>query len=300
MGAMAHWVLAGLLISIFLTVTTYFLAYHRYRAMLEGAAQANLRIRRKSGLLPLLSSKPRQAAVGSFIAKTLAASSHHRMILMGYLGFGAAILVTGVLGIRSVVQPVRWIAADFIYAHLLMVIFMLIGFRHLFSSPVELQANWIFRITEQEGRKEWLRAVDRFVLWVGAAGLFLVPFPLELKLLGWRALGESTLLAVFGLLCFECVFYSWEKLPFTCSHLPGKFPVWLRALQLFGLIALLPPAHSLLLACLYNPPLFSAVLIVLLFAATLMNRNRMRARGEIRLKYEESLEPAVISLRLLK
>jgi hypothetical protein len=181
-----------------------------------------------------------------------------------------------------------------------MVIFMLIGFRHLFSIPVELQANWIFRITEQEGRKEWLRAVDRFVLWVGAAGLFLVPFPLELKLLGWRALGESTLLAVFGLLCFECVFYSWEKLPFTCSHLPGKFPVWLRALQLFGLIALLTPAHSLLLACLYNPPLFSAVLIVLLFAATLMNRNRMRARGEIRLKYEESLEPAVISLRLLK
>jgi hypothetical protein len=61
---------------------------------------------------------------------------------------------------------------------------MLIGFRHLFSIPVELQANWIFRITEQEGRKEWLRAVDRFVLWVGAAGLFLVPFPLELKLLG--------------------------------------------------------------------------------------------------------------------
>ena len=299
MWAMAHWALAGLLGSMFLTLITYFLAYRR-SAALEDVAQAKPRIRRQSGLLELLSSKPRQAGVCAFIGKTLASSSHHRMILMGYLGLGGAILVTGVVGIWSMVQPGRLIAADFIYAHLLMVIFMLIGFRHLFSIPVELQANWIFRITEPEGRKEWLGAVDRFVLGLGATGLFLAPFPVELKLLGWRAVGESTLLAVFGLVCFQCVFYSWEKLPFTCSHLPGKFPVWLRALQLFGLIMLLAPARSFLLVCLYNPVLFSAVLIVLLVAATLMNRNRMRARGEIRLKYEESLEPAVLSLSLLK
>jgi len=299
MWAMAHWALTGLLGSMFLTLITYFLAYRR-SAVLEDVAPAKPRIRRQFGLLELLCSKPRQAGVCSFMGKTLAASSHHRMILMGYLGFGAAILVTGVVGIRSMVQPGRLIAADFIYAHLLMVIFMLVGFRHLFSIPVELQANWIFRITEPEGRKEWLGAVDRFVLGLGTTGLFLAPFPVELKLLGWRALGESTLLAVFGLVCFQCAFYSWEKLPFTCSHLPGKFPVWLRALQLFGLIMLLAPARSFLLVCLYNPVLFSAVLIVLLVAATLMNHNRMRAHGEIRLKYEESLEPAVLSLSLLK
>src|SRR5262249_48092397 len=121
MLAVSHWALAGLLGSMFLTLITYFLVYHR-SAVLEDVAQVKPRIGRQSGLLELLSSKP-QAGVCLFIGKTLAASSHHRMILMGYLGLGGAILVTGVVGIRSMVQPGRLIAADFIYAHLLMVIF---------------------------------------------------------------------------------------------------------------------------------------------------------------------------------
>ena len=101
-------------------------------------------------------------------------------------------------------------------------------------------ANWAFQITEGEGRREWLRAVDRFVLFWGAAVMLIVPFPLEVRLLGWRAVAESVLFAAFGLLCYEWIFSSWEKLPFTCSHLPGKTPTWILALQLFGLLGLLP------------------------------------------------------------
>jgi hypothetical protein len=33
----------------------------------------------------------------------------------------------------------------------------------LFSLRTELKANWMFQITEGEGRRQWLRAVDRFV-----------------------------------------------------------------------------------------------------------------------------------------
>ena len=49
-----------------------------------------------------------------------------------------------------------------------MLLLLLIGTRHLFSLPTELEANWIFQITEGEGRGQWLRAVDRFVLFWGA------------------------------------------------------------------------------------------------------------------------------------
>jgi len=135
--------------------------------------------------------------------KTLAASSQHRTILMGYIGFGLAILLSGLLGMRQVVESSRLIAASFVYAHVIVLIFMLVGFRHLFSIPMELQANWVFRITEQEGRKEWLAAIDQFVIFVSGAILLLIPFPLEFKLLGWRAMSESILLGAFGLLCFE-------------------------------------------------------------------------------------------------
>jgi hypothetical protein len=68
---------------------------------------------------------------------------------------------------------------------------------------VELKANWLFQITEGEGRRQWLRAVDRFVLFFGAAAMLVIPFPLEARLLGWRAVSESALFAVFGLLCYE-------------------------------------------------------------------------------------------------
>jgi len=61
--------------------------------------------------------------------------------------------------------------------------------------------------------------------------MLLAPFPLELKLLGWHAVVEVALFGGFALLCYEWAFSSWEKLPFTCSHLPGKTPMWIRFLE---------------------------------------------------------------------
>jgi len=282
-------------------LATYVVSYQRHRVILiEGEPTTNRGRQRLFPILSWLTPKPRQQAVTSFIVQTLSASSQHRTILTGYIGFGLAILFSGLLGLRGVVQPGRLIAASFVYAHVVVFIFLLVGFRHLFSIPTEVRANWIFRITEQEGRREWLGAVDRFVLLIGGGGLLLIPLPFEFKLLGWRGVSEVILLGAFGLLCFERVFYAWEKLPFTCSHLPGKFPMWVRALQLFALFAFLTPVNALLLSCLYNWALFFFVLTILLVTWAMLHSNRMRARDEVRLKYEELPDPAILSLSLLK
>jgi len=66
-------------------------------------------------------------------------------------------------------------------------------------------------------------AIDQLILGLGAAALLLAPFPFEVALLGWLGVRETMLLAALGLVCFEAMFYSWEKLPFTCSYLPGRF-----------------------------------------------------------------------------
>jgi hypothetical protein len=220
------------------------------------------------------------------------------MILMGYGGLGFAVLLTGLIGMANVFKA-RAVAAGFVYYHLLALLFLLIGARHLFSLPTELRANWIFQITEGEGRGAWLGAVDRFALFWGAALMLAIPLPLEIRLLGWRGMEEAVLLLALGLLCYEWAFSSWEKLPFTCSHLPGKTPIGM-ILAFFGLLGVVAAVHTLLLAILYSGVAYAIVVTVLLAVWTRVHSIRRQGWARLRLKYEEMPAPAVFALNLLK
>ena len=301
MQALAHRALAALAIAVGLVLLTYSISYRRHRALLVEGMSAPGKSRRWPGVVfDWVIPDPRRQGVIVFLARTLAGSSQHRTILMGYGGFGLAVFLSGLIGMREMVGPARVAAADFVYAHTILLVFLLIGVRHLFSIPVELKANWAFQITEGEGRREWLRAVDRFVLYPGALAMLVLPFPLEVHLLGWRAPGEAVLFAVFAVVCYEMVFASWEKLPFTCSHLPGKTPAWILSLYLLGLLVALPTVNWLLLECLYHPALFAVTLIVLLAAWVRLFAARRESWGYLRLSYEEVPDPAIHGLNLLK
>jgi hypothetical protein len=301
MQALALRALMAFGIAVVLTLVTYSISYRRHRALLvEGATAARKSRRWRGALFDWLVPNPRRQGVIVFLTRTLAGSSQHRTILMGYGGFGLAIFLSGLIGMREMVEPGRVVAADFVYAHTILLVFLLIGVRHLFSIPVELKANWAFQITEGEGRREWLRAVDRFVLYPGALAMLILPFPLEVYLLGWRAVGESVLFAMFAVVCYELVFSSWEKLPFTCSHLPGKTPAWFLSLYLLGLLVALPMVNWLLLECLYHPAAFVVVLTILLAAWARLHATRRDGWRELRLLYEEAPDPAIHGLNLLK
>jgi hypothetical protein len=301
MQALAHRALNALAIAVVLVLLTYLVSYKRHRTLLVEGVSAPRKSRRWPGaVFDWLVPDPRQQAVIAFLAKTLSGSSQHRMILMGYAGFGLAILLSGTIGMRELVDPSRAASAGFVYSHVILLVFLLIGVRHLFSIPVELKANWAFQITEGEGRRQWLRAVDRFVLYSGSAVMLILPLPLEVKLLGWSAVSELVLFTSFALLCYEWIFASWEKLPFTCSHLPGKTPGWILALRLMGLLVLLPIVNALLLACLYNPIAFAVVLIVSFAAWARIRAARREGWGDLRLRYEEMPDPAIHTLNLLR
>ena len=301
MPALAQRALGALAVAVVLVLLTYLISYRRHRTLLvEGVAAPRRNWRWRGVVFDWVVPDPRRQAVIVFLARTLAGSSQHRTILMGYGGFGLAVFLSGTIGMPNMVEPARVVAADFVYAHAILLVFLLIGVRHLFSIPVELKANWAFQITEGEGRREWLRAVDRFVLYPGAAVMLILPFPLEVHLLGWRAVGEAVLFAVFALLCYEGIFSSWEKLPFTCSHLPGKTPAWILALYLLGLLAVLPMVNWLLLECLYHPAVFVVVLMILLGGWVRLHAARREGWGELRLRYEEEPDPAIHGLNLLK
>ncbi|MGD0778987.1 MAG: hypothetical protein ABSC05_39925 [Candidatus Solibacter sp.] len=301
MQALAHRALTALGMAVVLVLVTYTISYRRHRALLVEGVSAPGKSRRWTGaVFDWLVPDPRRQAVIVFLAKTLAGSGQHRTVLMGYGGFGLAVFLSGMIGMRGVVEPARVAAADFVYGHVILLVYLLIGVRHLFSIPVELKANWAFQITEGEGRREWLRAVDRFVLYPGAAVMLILPFPLEVHLLGWRAVGEAALFTALALLCYEWIFADWEKLPFTCSHLPGKTPAWFLALYLLGLLVLVPMVNWLLLECLYSAPSYVAVLAILLFGWRRLHTAREEGWGYLRLRYEEEPDPAIHGLNLLK
>ena len=299
MAVMARWAIQGLVGVIAVVLGVYLVSYRRHRTlMMEGTAGAKKDRRWLGAIFDRLVPDAREQAAMVFLAKGMWSNGPHRMVLMGYAGFGLAVLLGGMIGIAGIVGAERVAAARFVYGHVILLTFLLIGLRHLFSIPVELRANWAFRITEREGRRQWMRAMDRFVWLFGAGTLIILPLPLEVWLLGWRAVSEPALMTVFGMVCYQALFASWEKLPFTCSYLPGKKPMWMVALRLFALLAALPVVNGILLACLYNPLLFAGVFLAQLAVGIRFHRSRREAWGELRLRYEESPDPAVNTLNL--
>ena len=299
MHALAQRAVAALIASVIAALTTYLVSYRRHRTLLMEGPSGPAKDRCPSAIFRWLIPEPRQQAIVGFMMQTLSRSGHHRMILMGYGGLTFAVLLSGLLGVENLLGRERAAASGFIYFHVVALLFLLIGARHLFSLPVEWKANWLFQLTEGEGRHAWVRAVDRFLLFWGAL-LMAAPLPLEIRWLGWRGLGEAALACAVGLLAYDCFFSSWNKLPFTCSHLPGKTPGWSLALQFFGVVTLVPVLNAAFLATLYHGLVFVPVLAVLIAAWTRAHALRREGWSDLRLKYEELPDPAVHGLNLLR
>jgi hypothetical protein len=302
MAALAQRAQAALALTLSLSVLCYLLSYKRHRKlMMEGPSVSSRGDRQWTGaILEWLVPNPRQQAILVFMTKTLARSSQHRMILMGYGGFGLAILLTGILGLQQAIAKPDRTAACFVYAHVILLTFLLIGLRHLFTIPVEWKANWTFQIAERQGRLDWLRAVDRFILFWGAVLMLVIPLPIEVRLLGWRAVAEAVIFAAFGLLCYEWVFNNWQKLPFTCSHLPGKIPTWMLTLWGVGILGALPAVNGLLLISLYHPIVYVVMLAAIVALWLGLFSARREGFGDLRLTYDDLPDPAIHGLNLLR
>ncbi len=169
------------------------------------------------------------------------------------------------------------------------------GFRHVLSIPVELRANWIFQITESQGRAEWMSAVERFVMAYAIAPIYLILFPLSVYVFGWAtALRMTAMQLVVSLLIFEVLFHSWQKLPFTCSYIPGQRPlVGLVAAYIGTLCALVPILSVMIAASSRVWFLFPFYFANFCGLYIWVRRMRREGWGEAKLIYEDL--PAVVT-----
>ena len=240
-GSYSRDAVLAMTLPIVVSVFAYLVSYHFYRrVLLEARPQRSPDRKTGAGsyLLERWISNPHELAIFAFIWKTLARSRTHRLILLAYGGIALGAITTSVLDMpRPSLRNEGMYGLIVVLAPLAVAMLVTVGLRYLFTLPESYIANWIFRITDRTGRAAWLAAVERFVVCCGIAPIFLASLPATFAILGWLRAIAATLLGFFtALIWFESLFRRWQKLPFTCSYLPGQKPVWLTLVR-YGLAA---------------------------------------------------------------
>ena len=223
----------ALAIAVAMFCITWAAGFRRhYRRTLE-AEDTDLRRPRPSvfGWLP---GSNEEHAIFRFTGRILARSSTHRLFLASYWSVGIAI---GLLTTIVVRNGRLGVSPDGLRGFPLLVVFFVIsGFRAAFQFPAELASNWLFRMTEEHWTEVSRRATRKRVLASGLLPAFLLILPLEMA--RWGVLPgvfHSAFQLSAGALLVEVLFWSFNKVPFTCSYFPGKVSLALLAgLYLYG------------------------------------------------------------------
>ncbi len=168
--------------------------------------------------------------------RTLLRSRQHRMILSFYGGLGITIAVGYVkVTNRSFESAGGAISNSFLFASMLMMILTVLALRVTASIPISLSANWIIRVTQVRSATDYRKAVRWSWVTLGVAPVLFVIAVLLPFAPPWRpALGHFWVMFCLGILMVEVCLYTFNKIPFTCSYLPGKgsihFAFWAGAL----------------------------------------------------------------------
>jgi hypothetical protein len=249
---------------------------------------------------------PMQTAVGQFSVRTLMRSRQHRVMLSFYagIGLGLAMFISGAPELYHHTSGLgAWSRANvsLMMASALILCAAVLGTRVVFSLPLEFRANWIFRIMPRAGVSECLAATRRSLyglsvapVWIASAALFFWLWP-------WRTAAEHlAVLALLGTIVAELCLHGFQKIPFTCSYLPGKTHFNMALMYLVVFLLAVEWGASLEMGALSSPARFAAAIAIFMCAAGLARwRTAVQAKAEeAEVQFDESPEPAIFALDL--
>jgi hypothetical protein len=186
-------------------------------------------------------------------------------------------------------------------ASVVMLALAILGARVVFTLPLQLPANWIFRSIGVQGGPGTLAAARRALLALSAAPVWLATAVVSLRLWPWReAAAHLAVLGLLGVALTDLALYGFRKIPFACSYLPGKSPVHMLFLAAFGLMWLVHLGVTFERGALEEPRTMTALLVLLaVVAAGVRWGTAAVARSEPRaLQFEEVPPPVVMGLGL--
>lgn len=282
-----------------LTVLLYAATYRRLlRRAIEGEAtttspRSALAMVRASMRRLLVTAIPNGTtrAVCFFVLHTIGRSRRHKMLLAMYMGVAIAMVLSIVLP-RAVQRGWEGFArpdAALLSAPLLLVFFATVGIRALIAIPVEIKANWIFRVGEAADAAAVISGVAAAML-----GGAIVPVALGAAAIAamlWgpsMAIEHGLFVAALGWLLAELLVLPLTKFPFACTYLPGGsrmrvlWPFYMMAFTIFTF----GMGRYQALAFRYGQALLEETLAVMFAAAAFRLLRRMRLQRSAGLRFE--------------
>jgi hypothetical protein len=245
---------------------------------------------------------PLADALTRFSMRTLLRSRQHRMILSFYLGIGITIVVWHARTGPGASGPAgETISSWFLFASILTMLLTVLALRVVASIPISLAANWIIRITQVRSAKDYQQGIRFSWLILGVAPVLLVIAAFLLAASPWRpALGHFCVMLWLGILLVEVCLYTFPKIPFTCSYLPGKaeihFAFW-ACVMIF--VRLLNEGAELEGQLLHR--LVSSIVMILVVASAAIGMRHVsayRAASTEELVFEEEYPAEITALGL--
>jgi hypothetical protein len=293
-------VLIGLSIVIFIAGSAFFLSYLRTIRRIVEEPDIVASARGFHWSLPF--GNRLQTAVVLFSVRTLLRSRRHRVTLAFYLGIAFALIILflknpvlkGQVRIDSVSVPL-------LVSSVVLMSFAVLGTRLVFAMPLDLRANWIFRMTEVRRSRDYFAAIRRplFVIavapvWILIAIIFLAILPTK------PGAGHLALLALWGIVLAYLFLYGFHKIPFTCSYLPGKSLFHMAFLGGVGFMLLVIRGTVYELGALKNPAAYVKMLVIFMTAAALSTWRTVANARDAVVQFEDVPEPDVFTLGLYR
>jgi hypothetical protein len=238
-----------------------------------------------------------ETALGQFSLRTLLRSRQHRVILSFYLGAGLGLAMffsrAPVLHEQRPASDIWYhVNAELLVGSVLMMCAAVVGTRVVFSIPLELRANWVFRVLPIPGVTGCLAAIRRSLYLLAVVPTWTILAAMLFSLWPWRAAAEHLLLlGLLSVIVAELSLHGFQKIPFTCSYLPGKSYFHMVTLAFVGLMFLTVKGAELERTSFDSPVLFAGITAICIAAAGVARwRTSAQAKSEESIVQFEDLE----------
>ncbi len=280
------------------------LGYGRYMMKMQEAKKKTLHlVKLKKFLLRLFNrvflKSNVQRAVFYFFGKILKKSILHKMRLATYLAASIAVILVILVSSAGIVQTLSSVNTAFLSIPLILSFFLLVGIRVIVNIPITVEANWIFRMTETKDIKDYFTGLKKGIFFFVLFPLFILLFLFYSFLWNWQIAFFHCLYGILvSLLLMEVLFYNYRKIPFACSYLPGKGKLhifWILYLISFLIYAFL---LSFIEYKILNSPLYLFIsygVVLILIAAVRASKKSLLPK-KLEIKYEETIEPMMVTL----
>jgi hypothetical protein len=249
---------------------------------------------------------PTQRGIFYFMLHALKRSRFHRLHLVMYMSLPTAYILAQLVyhyagkGGSYFQTPNMFLAG----ISLITYFFLAFGLRMIIRHPINLEANWLFQLTETEEKKHYIKGIKKALFFFGGVPVFVLLFIFYVYCWGYPLAVYHSLysLGIFVLLA-EVLFYRYKKIPFAGTHDPGKPNIKLYwPLYAAGFLEGFVMFSSLALLFMRNPRgyIFFFAVVLGLKALLVFRRYEKYKNEDFRFIYEEEPEEVMLSLNIIK